>query len=167
MSDQVVTKAECHHIQTILSHSEVKLMPALGTWTQLVPHAPRNNGTVSSGARALPTGFSSVTVRIDCQTGNAGALFTGFSPAFSNPSMSITFTTYFSWDGGVTFPENATAVIVGSPTGWLDRLGDQISPTFFRGIPFNSALGGAPTHYKADLTVAGGPIDFGISLMES
>jgi hypothetical protein len=143
---------------------------ALGDWITLAAPASHGNGTVSSGSRALPVGFSEVTLRIDCTTLNPAAPFTGFSPAFSSPSMIITLKTWFSWDSGATFIENAETSAVGQPTGiWgVTHSGAQnMAPWFTRGIPWNAAAGGFPNRYKADLIVAGGPIMFGLSLRES
>lgn len=149
---------------------------ALGQWVQLAPHASRSNGTLTSGARTIPQGLTGVDVRIDCCTGTATP-FTGFSPAFSQPTMTITLVTYFSWDGGASFPESASTSAVGTASGFTDRHGNPIvGPSFTRELPCNAVLAGIPdcntpgtghpNFYKADLIIAGGPIDVGLSLRE-
>lgn len=137
---------------------------ALGSFTQLLPIANRNSG-LSSGTRPVPgnTQLNGATFRIDCTTGTLSAPFTGFTDPFSDPSMSITISTAFSWDGGTTFPESASATFTGQSTGvW----GKTMAPLLSRSLPFNAALGGRPDHYMATLTLSNGPITFGVSLEE-
>jgi hypothetical protein len=93
--------------------------------------------------------------------------------------MSITFGSLWSWDGGVTFPESTQGTQNGTPTGiWgyaytRDANGHKVqgppimTPSVGLGMPYNRALGGSPTHYRAYMTVAGGPITFGITISET
>lgn len=137
------------------------------TFTTLLPITDRNNGNLSSGSRALPGNINAAALRIDCTTGIIGTPFQGFTHPFNNSSMKITLVTAFSWDGGVTFPESASTSAVGVPSG-LNFNGTRVyAPMFSRGVPFDSTLGGRPTHYQATLTITGGPITFGASLEES
>jgi len=96
-----------------------------------------------------------VILRIDCTP------FTGLAHPFSDPSMEISLTVSFSWDGGTTFPESAQSTVNGSPSGtW----GKTTSPFFQRGLPFNSTLGGLPNSYSAEMDTVNGPVTYGVSL---
>jgi hypothetical protein len=85
--------------------------------------------------------------------------------------MAITFGIAWSWDGGATFPQSTESAVTGQPTGiWgLARHTNApiMTPNVGLGIPFDSTLGGSPTHYRAYMTVAGGPITFGLTVQET
>lgn len=136
-----------------------------------LPVTNRANGTHSTPTRAVPAGFDFATVTIQCTSGNPASPFTGFPHPFSSPSMSITFGVQWSWDGGVTFPQSTEGTVTGQPTGvWgLARHTNApiMTPDVGLGIPEDTALGGFPTHYRAYMTVAGGPISFGLTVQET
>jgi hypothetical protein len=136
-----------------------------------VPIANQHNGTRTTPASAVPAGFDYATVAVDCTTGIITAPFTGFAQPFSSTSMSITFGIQWSWDGGATFPQSTEGDVTGEPTGsWgTDRhTGLPImTPSVGLGIPYDSTVGGYPTAYRAYMTVAGGPISFGLTVLET
>jgi hypothetical protein len=135
-----------------------------------LPVTNRANGPHSTPTRAVPVGFDYATVLIDCTSGNPASPFTGFAHPFSSAAMSVTFGIAWSWDG-VTFPQSTESTVTGQPTGvWgTDRHTGQpiMVPNVSLGMPSDSALGGAPTHYRAYMTVAGGPISFGLTVQET
>jgi hypothetical protein len=136
-----------------------------------LPVMNRANGPHSTPTRAVPASFDSATVLIDCTTGTPATPFTGFAHPFNSPAMSVTFGIAWSWDGGATFPQSTESAVTGQPTGiWgLARHTNApiMTPNVGLGIPFDSTLGGSPTHYRAYMTVAGGPITFGLTVQET
>lgn len=130
-----------------------------------------HNGTQTTPTRAIPAGFDSVEVDVNCTTGNPSAPFTGFQHPFNAASMSITFGVQWSWDGGATFPQSTEGIVTGQPTGvWgTDRHTGQpiMTPDVGLGLPSDPTLGGSPTHYRAYMIVAGGPITFGLTVLET
>ena len=138
-----------------------------------------HNGTQATATRAVPAGFDSATVQIDCTTGDPANPFTGFQHPFNSTSMIITFGVQWSWDGGATFPQSTEGTQTGQPTGiWgygvaRDANGNRVqgapimTPSVGLGIPYDSTVGGYPTAYRAYMTVAGGPITFGLTVLET
>jgi len=127
-----------------------------------------HNGTQTTKTRAVPAGFDSVTVLVNCTTGNPSAPFTGFNDPFDATSMSIVFGINWSWDGGATFPGSTQGEQLGSPTGkWgTNKQGAPVmTPEVTLGMP---SVGGVfPNAYQAYMTVAGGPITFGLTVNET
>lgn len=136
-----------------------------------VPVGNHSNGTLTTAIRAVPVGFDAAIVTVNCTTGNPAAPFSGFAHPFNSAAKSITFGVLWSWDGGVTFPQSTEKIDTGQPTGiWgTDRhTGLPImAPEVGLGIPADFTLGGFPDHYRAYMTVAGGPITFGITVQET
>ena len=136
-------------------------------FTQLLPIANHATGQVSTAARPLPANIVGAAIRIDCTTGNPATPFAGIPNPFNQPGMRIVIITAFSWDGGTTFPEQASTPALPSATGvWGDGPFASMAPVLYRGIPFNGSLGTRPTHYRAGWVVTGGPISFGVSIAE-
>jgi len=138
-----------------------------------------HNGTQSTPTRAVPAGFDSATVQINCTTGDPANPFTGFQHPFNSASMSITFGIQWSWDGGVTFPMSTEEAQTGQPTGiWgyeRIRLPDGgfeqgppiMTPNVNLGAPGIGDPSVPPNAYRAYMTVAGGPITFGLTVLET
>lgn len=140
--------------------------------TTILNLAPANHptGTFLGSARALPSNFDSVDINIVCTTGTQATPFTGFAHPFSDPAMSITFGLQWSWDNGSTFPGSTQATQTGISTGvWgTDKSGNPImTPDLNLGVPFDSARGGHPNSYKPYAAIVGGPITFGITVIEN
>ena len=144
-----------------------------------VPVGNHNNGTHTTPTRAIPVGFDSATVQINCTTGTPATPFTGFAHPFSSAAMSITFGIHWSWDGGATFPESTQKTQTGESTGiWgYERVrapgggftqgAPIMTPEVQLGLPDIGTPTGPPTTYRAYMTVAGGPITFGLTVLET
>lgn len=133
--------------------------------------APANhsNGLVHTGPRAVPAGFQSANITIQCTTGNPASPFTGFAHPFNSAAMSIEFGVEWSWDGGTTWSGIYSGTQQGSPTGiWgTDKQGNPIMvPNIGLSIPFDATLGGFPNTYRGGFLVSGGPITFGYTVTE-
>ena len=144
-----------------------------------IPVGNRTNGTQITATRAVPAGFDSATVQINCTTGDPANPFTGFLHPFNSASMSITFGIQWSWDGGVTFPMSTEEAQTGQPTGvWgytytRDANGQRVqgppimTPSVNLGAPGIGDPSVPPNAYRAYMTVAGGPITFGLTVLET
>lgn len=137
---------------------------------QLLPVGNQANGSRTTSTRSVPGNFVSAELNIDCTSGNPGSPFTGFATPFNSPSMVLTFSIAWSWDGGSSFPSVASATITGKATGIWATGADGVpvmTPSFSASRPSNAALGGSPTSYRATLNLAGGPVSFGLTLKET
>lgn len=130
---------------------------AQSAFASIVPVADQSAPLTHQGSVPKQwTQQNGILLRIDCTP------FSGLNFPFSDSSMGITLTISFSWDGGTTFPESVTSEINGSANGVWGK--NQPTPFFSRGLPFNSALGGLPDHYRAEMDTINGPITYGVSL---
>jgi hypothetical protein len=136
-----------------------------------LPVTNRANGTHSTPTRAVPAGFDYVEVDVNCTSGNVSSPFTGFAHPFSKTTMAVTFGVQWSWDGGATFPQSTEGMVTGQPTGvWAtDRHTGLpvMTPSVGLSAPGIGDPSVPPTHYRAYMTVAGGPITFGITVQET
>ena len=129
-----------------------------------IPIGNRAPGLYSFPARELEPDFNGWELTL-LVTPFAGKAF-----PFNDPALKIILRFRYSWDGGVTFPGAvAKGPIEGSPTGVWGAVGaipGTDAPKFRAEIPFDSALGGRPTHYIAEGEIIGGTITVGVDVQE-
>lgn len=137
------------------------------TFVSISPITNKNGNNLKTGTQVVDPSLNGATLRVDCTTGNPATPFVGFSKPFNDPLMQISFQAEFSWDGGLTFPEQRGGFQNGSATGiWgIDPLTATpvMAPNVTLRIPNNTTLGGRPTHYRGTVDVINGPITFGLS----
>lgn len=137
-------------------------------FVQILSVSNHNGNNLKTGATVVDPSLAGATLRIDCTTGNPATPFTGFNPRpFNSTAMAISFLAEFSWDGGVTFPEQRGGTQNGSPTGiWAHDIhtgAPIMAPNVSIEIPDQPVIG-RPTHYRGSIDVINGPITFGLSV---
>lgn len=77
---------------------------------------------------------------------------------FTHPTKTVVLRVYYSWDGGLTYPEWADCTLAGvAGQVWGSGSKTTSAPAIYRGLPYNSLLGGYPNYHKCSVIILGAP----------